>query len=87
MTDVGHLSSGAIRPSVNGKTRQIGNLVDMIWPVPDIIAFLSRSVALAAGDLIMTGTPAGVSALVSGDTVLVEVEGIAPFTLKIEDSA
>jgi fumarylpyruvate hydrolase len=85
--DVGHLASGEIRLSVNGKTRQLGNLADMIWPVPDIIAFLSRSVALAAGDLIMTGTPAGVSALVPGDTVLVDIEGIAPLTLKITDSA
>jgi len=84
-SEIGHLQSGEIRLSVNGEVRQLGNLADMIWPIPHIIAFLSRSVSLVAGDLIMTDPPAGVSALVPGDTAIVEIEGLAPLTLKIGD--
>ena len=81
VADVGHLSEGPIRLFVNGETRQSGDLADMIWPVADVIAFASRSMALAPGDLIMTGTPAGVSALVPGDAVRVEIAGLAPLTM------
>ncbi len=86
VNEVGHLQSGEIRLSVNGEVRQLANLKDMIWPVPHIIAFLSRSVTLVAGDLIMTGTPAGVGALVPGDTAVVEIEPLASLTLKIGKS-
>ena len=52
---------------VNGVRKQEGTLDEMIWPVPDVIAYLSRFVTLAAGDLIFTGTPAGVGPLQPGD--------------------
>ncbi|MCA1248600.1 fumarylacetoacetate hydrolase family protein [Massilia sp. MS-15] len=68
---------------VNGTLRQEGRLNEMIWTVPEIVAHLSRLVALAPGDLIFTGTPAGVAALVPGDRVRGGVEGLAQFALEI----
>lgn len=79
----GPLADGAIRCTVNGTQRQAARLSDMIWPVPDIIAHLSRLVVLAPGDLIMTGTPAGVGALVKGDRCVVEIDGLAPATVTV----
>jgi fumarylpyruvate hydrolase len=73
---IGHPASGRIALTVNGQTRQAGDLRDMIWPVPDIIASLSRLVRLAPGDLIFTGTPDGVGPLHRGDSVRGEVEGV-----------
>ncbi|TJZ94221.1 fumarylacetoacetate hydrolase family protein [Paracoccus gahaiensis] len=63
---------------VNGQVRQDGRLSQMIWPVAEIIAHLSRLVRLEPGDLIFTGTPAGVGALQPGDEVVVRIEGLAP---------
>ena len=62
-------SDARIWLTVDGETRQDANLSEMIWPVADIIAFASQSVALKAGDLIMTGTPAGVGAIAPGQSV------------------
>jgi fumarylpyruvate hydrolase len=66
---------------VNGTERQKGDLTELIWSVPEIIAKLSEQVSLGAGDIIMTGTPAGVAALSPGDKVECGVDGIA--TLKV----
>lgn len=74
----GPLADGTIRCLVDGETRQSARLSDMIWPVTDIIAHLSRLVELAPGDLIYTGTPAGVGALRPGQTCTVEIEGLEP---------
>ncbi len=71
-----HPTAGRITLQVNGQTRQSGDLADMIWPVPDIVAALSRLVRLAPGDLIFTGTPDGVGPLNRGDVLRGEVEGI-----------
>ncbi|WP_226549286.1 fumarylacetoacetate hydrolase family protein [Celeribacter naphthalenivorans] len=73
---VGHLSSGAIKLTVNGEVKQDADLAELIWSVPEIISILSHSIALAPGDLIMTGTPAGVGAMVEGDVCVVEIEGL-----------
>jgi fumarylpyruvate hydrolase len=81
--DVGHQLSGAISLSVNGVERQRGDLDQMIWNVPEIISNLSRSYRLQAGDLIMTGTPAGVGPIVPGDKLVVSVEGLAPLAFSI----
>ena len=62
---------------------QSARLSDMIWPVPAIIAHLSRLVTLAPGDLIFTGTPAGVGPLVRGQTCTVEITGLAAATITI----
>jgi fumarylpyruvate hydrolase len=79
----GPITDATIRCSVNGSQRQSARLSDMIWPVPAIIAALSRLVSLSAGDLIFTGTPAGVGPLSPGDSCTVEIEGLAPATVTI----
>jgi fumarylpyruvate hydrolase len=71
-----HPAAGSIMLKVNGEVRQDGNLADQIWPVPDIIAALSRLVALQPGDLIFTGTPDGVGAVVRGDVLEGEIAGV-----------
>lgn len=73
---VGHPAKGAITLAVNGVEKQKGDLDQMIWSIPEIIATLSNFVTLAAGDLIFTGTPAGVGPLAKGDKVEIFVEGI-----------
>jgi fumarylpyruvate hydrolase len=71
-----HPAKGRIWLEVNGKPRQQGDIADMIWSVPEIIAELSTWFELAAGDLIFTGTPAGVGALNPGDRVRGGVDGV-----------
>jgi fumarylpyruvate hydrolase len=71
-----HPATGRIMLQVNGQTRQSGDLQDMIWPVPEIIAALSRLVHLATGDLIFTGTPDGVGPLERGDVLRGEIAGV-----------
>lgn len=73
---IGHPAKGRIALSVNGAPRQLGDLSDMIWSLPQIIAALSAQVALAAGDLIFTGTPPGVGALAPGDVAEGTIEGV-----------
>ena len=80
---IGHPRDARIWLEVNGQARQEGNLDEMIWPVADVIAALSRLVALAPGDLIFTGTPAGVDALRPGDKVRGGVDGVTTFELEI----
>jgi len=77
------LNRGAITLTVNGAVKQQGDLADMIWSVPEIIAELSTYIALAPGDLIFTGTPAGVGPLVRGDTVVARVEGLPQLEIRI----
>lgn len=74
--EIGHPARGRIALSVSGAGRQEGDLADMIWGVADIVAALSRFVALAAGDLIFTGTPSGVGPLVPGDFAEGEIESV-----------
>ncbi|MBL6430264.1 FAA hydrolase family protein [Maritimibacter sp. DP07] len=80
---VGHLERGAIRLTVNGETKQDSDLAALIWKVPEVISILSHSIALAPGDLIMTGTPEGVGPLVEGDVCRVEIEGLGAIETKI----
>jgi fumarylpyruvate hydrolase len=79
----GHLSRGKIWLKVNGDTRQEGDIADLIWSVPEVIAELSTLFELKAGDLIFTGTPAGVSAVKSGDRIEGGVEGLATLVTTI----
>lgn len=84
VADAGHPPAGATMTcTVNGKTRQQATLGDMIWPVPAIIAHLSRLVELQPGDLIYTGTPAGVGVLAPGDNCTVAIEGLGAVTTTI----
>ena len=80
---VGHPASGAITLSVNGVEKQKGDLADLIWSVPEVIAILSQSVTLCPGDVIMTGTPAGVGPLLPGDVCVVRVAGLGDLTTTI----
>ena len=79
----GHPQEGRVWLEVNGQVKQEGNLNEMIWPVADTIAYLSRFVALQPGDVIFTGTPSGVSKLNPGDTVRGGVEGVTTFEFTI----
>ncbi|HEY3399913.1 MAG TPA: fumarylacetoacetate hydrolase family protein [Geothrix sp.] len=72
----GHPASGAIWLSVEGVDRQRGDLAQMTWNVAEVIAHLSAYMALAPGDLIFTGTPSGVGALIRGNHVRCGIEGI-----------
>lgn len=78
---IGHPAKGKIWVKVNGTTRQEGDLADMIWNVPDTIAYLSGLVELAAGDLIYTGTPEGVGPVVAGDRMDGHVDGVGDIAI------
>ena len=84
VADIGHPARGRISLSVNGALRQQGDLSDMIHSVAGIIAALSRYVALAPGDLIFTGTPAGVGPLQPGDRIEGGVDGVGTVSLTIK---
>ncbi|MBT9599371.1 MAG: fumarylacetoacetate hydrolase family protein [Vitreoscilla sp.] len=79
----GELLRGAISLEVNGQRRQSGDLADLIWNVAETIATLSQAWDLAPGDLIYTGTPAGVGAVVPGDTLVGEIAGLGRLQLTI----
>jgi fumarylpyruvate hydrolase len=79
----GQAMKGTIRCHVNGLLRQEARLADMIWPVTALIAALSRLVTLQAGDLIFTGTPAGVGPLQPGDSCRVTIDGLTPVEIRI----
>ncbi|MFH1555812.1 MAG: fumarylacetoacetate hydrolase family protein [Pseudomonadota bacterium] len=79
----GDPARGAITLSVNGVEHQRGDLAQMIWNVPEIVANLSRSYRLEPGDLIMTGTPAGVGEIHPGDRILGAIDGFGTLTLTI----
>lgn len=82
-TRVGHPDKGSITLTINGETRQDADLSELIWSVPEIISILSHSIALEPGDLIMTGTPAGVGAMVPGDVCTVTIAGLGSITTPI----
>lgn len=83
---VGDLAGARLLTVVNGKTRQDAALADMIWLVPEIIMELSRRFELRPGDLIFTGTPAGVGALTPGDEIQVAVGALTPLRFNIAGS-
>jgi fumarylpyruvate hydrolase len=76
VTMVGHPTKGAIWLKVNGQVKQKGDLADLIWNVPETIAYLSKLVTLQPGDLIMSGTPAGVGPVQRGDKLEGHVDGL-----------
>lgn len=81
--DVGHLSAGSIKLTVNGEVKQDADLNELIWDVPEVISIISHSITLQPGDLIMTGTPAGVGQLAPGDVCTVSIEGLGDLTTTI----
>ena len=79
----GHIRSGAISLAVNGEVRQQGDIAELIWSVPELIAELSTLFELVAGDLIYTGTPAGVGPVRPGDRIEGMVEGLPALSATI----
>jgi len=80
---IGHPARGRIALTVNGVRRQESDLSHMIWSVPEMIAYLSRLVTLAPGDLIFSGTPEGVAAVQRGDVLEGSIEGVGSVTTRI----
>ncbi|WP_147114179.1 fumarylacetoacetate hydrolase family protein [Tateyamaria sp. syn59] len=83
VTDVGHLEEGAITLRVNGALRQEGNLNQLIWKTPEMISYLSEYFELAAGDVIMTGTPSGVGPVSQGDVMDVELAALGKLSVTV----
>ena len=81
--EIGHPDHGAVWLKINGEMRQEGDLNQMIWKVPEMITYLSRLFTLQPGDIIMSGTPAGVGPVVRGDKMLGFVEGVGELSLDV----
>ncbi|MFZ9007922.1 MAG: fumarylacetoacetate hydrolase family protein [bacterium] len=82
-SETGHLDQGRICLKVNGEIKQDGDLNQMIWKVPEMIAYLSRFYDIAGGDLIMSGTPAGVGPIQRGDKMECEIEHLGTMTIEV----
>ncbi|MBN9142287.1 MULTISPECIES: fumarylacetoacetate hydrolase family protein [unclassified Novosphingobium] len=87
VSETGELKTGRISLTVNGDIKQDADLADLIWSVDEVIAYVSRFYRLEPGDLIYTGTPAGVGAVVTGDEIVISVEGLTPCTIKVGPKA
>ncbi len=84
---IGHPAKGAITLKVDGELRQQGDLADMIWPLPEILAALSRLFELVPGDLVYTGTPAGVGPVRPGERLDAEVAGVGSLSVTVGEAA
>ena len=82
-SEVGPLGGGLIELSVNGAVKQTGDLADMIWSVPEVVANLSQYYHLQPGDLIYTGTPEGVGPVKPGDRITGRIDGVGEIALTI----
>ena len=80
---IGHPAHAAVQLAVNGTIKQNGDLADLIWSVPETIAYLSTLFTLQPGDLIFTGTPAGVGPVVRGDMLSGCVSGVAELRIEV----
>jgi fumarylpyruvate hydrolase len=85
--EIGHPSEAAICVQVNGQPRQASDIAKLIWSVSECIAYLSEYEALEPGDLIMTGTPEGVNAVVAGDEMRGAIDGLGEIVVKVTASA
>ena len=81
--ETGHPESASIWLTVNGETRQNGNISDLIWNIPEVISHLSGLFTLRAGDLIYTGTPAGVGAVQPGDALRGGIDGVGEIEINV----
>lgn len=84
LQETGWLDAGRIWLTVNGEPRQQGDITDMIWNIAEVIAELSTLYQLMPGDLVFTGTPAGVGAVQRGDLLQGGVDGVGNFSVRIE---
>jgi fumarylpyruvate hydrolase len=80
---VENIDRAKIQMTVNGEMRQSATIADLIWSIEEVIAILSEAFTLKPGDLIYTGTPAGVGALSAGDHIIGQIEGLSPIEIKI----
>lgn len=83
---IGHPERGAITLAVNDQIRQSGDLAQMIWNIPEIIAHLSRLFTLCPGDLIYTGTPSGVGPILPGERLTGTVEGVGRIEVTVGEA-
>lgn len=83
VSETGLLNDGAVKLTVNGETRQEGDMNQMIWKVPEMISYLSEYFELAAGDVIQSGTPAGVGPVQKGDVMVMTVEGLGELEVEV----
>ena len=78
---IGHPAKGAIWLEVNGVVKQKGDLAELIWNIPETISYLSKLITLQPGDLIYSGTPAGVGPVQRGDRLKGHVDGVGELTI------
>jgi fumarylpyruvate hydrolase len=83
VSKVGHPDKGRVALKVNGEVRQEGDLNQLIWKVPEMISYLSDYFELAAGDVIMSGTPSGVGPVTKGDVMEMFIEGLGSMDVKV----
>ena len=83
VTGTGELNAGAITLDVNGRRQQTGDLKELIWSVPEILQKLAEAWELKPGDLVFTGTPAGVAAVVRGDLMEARIAGLPDLKLRV----
>ena len=83
VAEVGHPNRGRVELLVNGEIKQEGDLSQMIWKVPEMISYLSEYFELAGGDVIMSGTPAGVGPIVKGDVIVVNIASLKSLTVAV----
>ncbi|HAV59969.1 MAG TPA: 5-carboxymethyl-2-hydroxymuconate isomerase [Planktomarina temperata] len=83
VTSIGHLPEGNLTLTVNGETRQEGDLNQMIWKVAEMISYLSEYFELAPGDIIQSGTPSGVGPVERGDVMVMTVDGLGSLTVNV----
>jgi fumarylpyruvate hydrolase len=83
----GEINSGAISLSINGDERQRGDVNQMIWKIPEVISKLSELFVLQPGDLIYTGTPAGVGPICPGDEVEAQIENVGRLNIQVGEAA
>ena len=86
VSDTGPIGDAAITLSINGDIRQSGNVNQMIWKVPEVISRLSELFLLQPGDLIFTGTPAGVGPIAPGDSIEAGIDGLSKLAFKVRSS-
>lgn len=83
VSQVGHPANGRVELLVNGEIKQVGDLDQMIWKVPEMISYLSDYFELQPGDIIMSGTPAGVGPIQKGDVMVARIAGLEPLTVEV----
>lgn len=86
ISEAGQIDEASITLSINGETRQSGDVNQMIWKVPEIISRLSALFVLQPGDMIYTGTPAGVGPVLPGDEINAHIDGLPELLFKVSSS-